>query len=193
MSTSMLTRAFILIPLLAAIGCSSSRVGGRHLYDMDADPPRLHDGEVRLETYRRIRGKRIPDIRVLRCRDGVVTGLVESRRAKERGEATLSVKVWAQVWDDLLYPGAFEYTAEEPKPDGSYYHLVSIRLDSRVKQFSAQRVPSLFGAVVKQRRERVEVVNAIVGILEREVPVSPWTPPSEEEAAEPMETTEPTP
>lgn len=165
--------------VVAACGCSSSRVGGRYLYHDKSDPPRLLDGEIRVETFRRVRGKRTPDVRVLRCKDGKVTGLVESIRGAERGEVELPVEVWARAWSQL-WPGAFEYEAEEADPSGSYYHLVNLRLGRKARQFSAQRVSSVFGAVIKQRQERTDVVNQIVELLDKEVETSPWEPPEEE-------------
>ena len=177
---SMITRLFVCALMLVTCSCAS-RVGGVYLYDRDVEPPTLHDGEIRIETFRRVRGKRMPDVRILRCRDGVVTGIVESRRAGERGEKELGVPVWADAWDEYLWPGAFDYQAEEPDPKGSYYHYVTLRLGTRTNQFSAQLVPSLFSGVVKSRGERTDTVNSMVKLLDQLVPVSPWEPPAAEE------------
>lgn len=181
MSTRCNARLLLALIAVSACGCGSTRVGGRYLYAKDADPPRLLDGEVRVETFRRVRGKRAPDVRIIRCRDGVVTGSVESRRARERGEAELDARVWGDVWEEALWPHALDWVAEEADPKGSYYHLVTVRLGRKANQFSAQMVPTIFGDVIRQRRDRSDAVNRIVEILDGEIEVSPWEPPEEEQ------------
>ena len=100
--------ALLLLPLTGLSSCqSSAQSGGRYLYEPDADPPRLLDSEIRMETQRRIKGRKTPDLRIIRCQNGKISASLRSEARWLEGEAELPFAAYAQAWEAIMNGGGF--------------------------------------------------------------------------------------
>ncbi len=118
----------LLLGMLPA--CSSSTPGGRHLYD-DSQPPRLKDAEIRMETVRRLRGDKHPDLRLIRVQDGVITCSLRSFARRVTGEGEVPVREYAAIWTMIEDLGGFDQNSESPDPSGGYYPAITVLLGHR--------------------------------------------------------------
>ena len=138
--------------------CSSTRPGGAHLY-VAGDSATLLDGEIRLESYQpRTPGKAF-ETRSLVMRDGQLEGRID--KARYVGEAELPFELWADLWNRVRRDGALEWEIEAPDPSGGVFHIVTLSLGPKLRQFSAQYKTNFLGTVTADVTERQELVNEI--------------------------------
>lgn len=133
------TRIATLTLALATLGACSSGPGV--LYH-DETPPRLKNGTVTMRTTWTPSTEKNPDVRRISCRDGKITcELISRSRGHWTGE--VPVRAWEKLWSQLKQ---CQPLSKEPKfgvePDDAKsrgpYHLISVELDGRFHEFSAQ-------------------------------------------------------
>jgi hypothetical protein len=177
--------ALVYVPVLTlVVACSSSPSVLYH----EGDPPRLKDGAVTLRTQWFNKTAVDPDIRRVTSRSGVVTAeLISRSRGHHVGE--VPVADWEKIWRTMLELGPFgdsprfDVQADDPRAPGPY-HLVSLELDGRFHEFSAQYRHNIFGVFktgdVDERLRYSNAVQELVDEYAREpVPAAPKTEPEE--------------
>ena len=130
---------------LSLLGACNSTPGGSRLYDASVDPPVLLDAEIRMETFRRIRGTKQPDLRIIRCRDGRVTGSLHSIRHGRSGEGPIPLEAYYRLWSSDLPEDVFIWDDQPADTDGGYFHVISVGLGRRFHRFSAQNRTNFLG------------------------------------------------
>lgn len=161
-----MSRSVLLIAVLFLCGCSS-RPG--ILYD-EGDPPRLKRGTVTMKTTWAARDDALSDVRRVKCRDGKITAeLVSQSRGHFTGE--VPVVRWEKLWGKLLEVKPFSdkkrYTTEpdDPQAQGPH-HVVSLELDGRFHEFSAQLRRNILGAFsTGDVAKRLEYSDAIAELV----------------------------
>ena len=156
-------RPLVLIAILALLSCSSG-TGARWLYD-DDNPTRLRDSEIRMVTRRKARNDDQLDVRKLVCRDGRITGSVESPRRHLRGEAEIPLKTYAALWEQLHEEGR-GLDVEPIDSTGGYYHEITYSLGTEYSTFSAQNRTNFLGLSNSNIAVRLDLANAIVRALD---------------------------
>ncbi len=159
-------RSALLLGSLALCACSSSP----NVLYQEGEPARLRNGTVTMRTTWNGGDDAQADIRRVKCRDGKITAELVSR---SRGHLTGEVPAvrWEKLWGKLLEAQPFarekmyEVEPDDPRAQGPH-HVVSLELDGRFSEFSAQlrrNILSAFstGDVVK----RLEYTGAIVEVV----------------------------
>ena len=188
MNGRMTVLAVLVVALSLTAGCSTSTPGGRRLYD-DSEPPRLLDSEVRMETTRKLRGDKTPDVRVVRVKGGIITCSLRSDARGVMGEGTMTAKEYGEIWEQIDNLGGFDQKSEPPDPSGGYFHAITFRLARRQGQTSAQNRSNFLGLGTTEIQARLSLANAITRAVERNVNLGPI--PDEPERAETEEKPEP--
>ncbi|MFT7618065.1 MAG: hypothetical protein ACI97A_001704 [Planctomycetota bacterium] len=170
--------AAILCVLTSMMACSTSTPGGKRLYD-DSEPPSLLDAEIRMDTLRRLKGDKSPDVRTIQVQDGVLTCSLESRARKLKGSGPFPMKEYSAIWRQIDDLGWFGQKAETPDPSGSYYHAITFRLGPRLGQTSAQNRTNFLGLGTTEIQARLRLSNMITRAIEEHVELENWV---EEEA-----------
>ncbi len=175
------TALWLLGFLTVISGCSSSTPGGRWLYD-ESTPPKLLDAEIRMNTLRRAKGDKKPDIRIIKVVDGEISCSLSSRVRNVEGEGTLSAKEYGQIWSLIEELGGFNQEAEAPDQTGGYYHAISFRLGHRLGQSSAQNRSNFLGLGTTEIQARLSLANAITRAVEANVTIREMAPPPESDS-----------
>jgi len=148
-------------------GCSS---GPGVLYH-DGQPPRLKNGTVTMRTAWTPATDANPDVRRVKCRDGKITCELISR-SRGHWQGDVPVKAWEKLWVQLQRAKPLE---RKPKygvePDDAQasgpYHVISIELDGRFHEFSAQLRRNML-AVFSSRdvSERLAYSDAVAELVQ---------------------------
>lgn len=167
--------AVIVCLLVTITACSSSTPGGKRLYD-GSEPPKLLDGEIRMETLRRLKGNgQAPEVRTIKVEDGVLTCTMKSQSRKLQGQGSFPVKEYAAIWRHIDDLGGFGQEPESPDPAGGYYHAITFRLGPRKGETSAQNRSNFLGLGTTEIQARLRLSNAITRSIEENIDLSPWT------------------
>lgn len=159
-------RGVLLLSGLVLSACS----GSSNVLYQEGDPARLKNGTVTLRTTWAARADAQVDIRRVKCRDGKITAELVSQ---SRGHFTGDVPAvsWEKLWNKLLETQPFarekryEVEPNDPQAQGPH-HVVSLELDGRFSEFSAQLRRNILNAfstgdIVK----RLEYTGAIAEVV----------------------------
>ena len=161
-----MNRNLLLLASLALCACSSS-LG---VVYQDGDPTRLKNGTVTVKTTWAAGEDARVDVRRVKCRDGKITAELVSR---SRGHFTGDVPVvrWEKLWSKLLEVKPFArekryaVAPNDPQAHGPH-HVISMELDGRFSEFSAQLRSNVLGVFATgDVTKRLEYTHAVVDVV----------------------------
>ncbi|MAG59009.1 MAG: hypothetical protein CMJ83_22200 [Planctomycetes bacterium] len=136
----------------------------------DDNPPRLRNGTVTVRTRWTHKEGAQEDIRRVRARDGKVTAeFISPARGHLLGD--VPANRWEEFWNTLMSlrpftaKARFDVELDDPRAEGPY-HVMSLQLESRFHEFSAQARRNVFGVMqtgdIKDRLRYTDLVSELV-------------------------------
>jgi hypothetical protein len=176
MAAPLARKTALALALLALAACQSTEHAS-YLYDLQKEPPRLLDSEIRIKTYKSTRSMKPAEERVIACTNGRVTATITTD--VEQGSGELSLDEYARIWAALEKRDAMQLDVDPIDPGGGYYHILHLTRGRETNEVSAQFKTNFLGFSTQEYQDRVEMVNEIALILGEAVPTTPIPKPPE--------------
>ena len=134
------------------------------------DPPKLKDGRIEMLT-REEPGGPIRHRRILEAKDGKISCSLEMRGfGIWRGHPSESE--WKEVMETLMRGGVFgsrtALNVEPFRPEGGLYHLITVRMGSKVHRFSSQDHSYAMGMIRSaDGARRTRLIDLLVRVIRK--------------------------